>query len=152
MQLELISGRDNDVLLGSRHKPVVVAGECAFQRCGLTSHLSNIIQAWTLRLITSGIYNPIAMWYFSPFADKFFDTKPSIVHPNILEPTRERAIIEYIIFHDYFDEGILIEGLSNYLYENDDNPNKLFLEAEKFHCPKKLVDYWIKEAREDCEV
>lgn len=144
----IISGRRFDYLLGTigRH---VVAGECALQRVGLTSQLSNQIQAWTLYTDISELKSPIVAWYFNPFAKKEFDTKPSIESPNILEPTQERALIEYIMFKDYFDEGILIEGLKSYMFQHQDIVTPLYDEAIKFSVPKDIVDYWLQEARED---
>lgn len=53
------------------------------------------------------------------------------------------------MFHDYFDEGILIEGLKNYLYEMGGDTSKLYEEAGKFHLKEDLLAYWIKEAIED---
>lgn len=150
--MELVTGRGNDILLGSRHNSVIVAGECALQRCGLTTHISDIIQAWTLLTVPPGIWNPIAMWYFNPMADKYFDTTPSPMHTNILEPTQERALLEYIMFHDYFDEGILIEGLKTYLFQHEDDTTGLYDELNKIPLPVDWLDYWLNEAREDCEI
>ena len=146
----LVNIYKHDKLVGQDGKHVLI-GEQAFARCGLTTLFSPVLQCSTLYTNITGIWNPIVTWYFNPYADRYEHTKPSKVCANILEPTRERALVEYIIFHNYFDEGILIEGLKTYLAETPDLSD-LYNEAEFWYCPRKLVDYWIKEAREDCEV
>lgn len=140
----------NDALVGRDGKHILI-GEQAFCRRGLTTLFSPVLQCSTLYTNITGIWNPIVMWYFNPFADRFEHTTPSPRCSNILEPTTERAIIEYIIFHDYFDEGILIEGLSTYL-QNHTDLCALYDEAAFWHLRIDWLDYWIKEAREDYEV
>ena len=129
--------------------PRVVVGEQALARTGLTTLLSNVLQLSTLHVGISGIWNPYVIWYFNPFADKYMFTKPSPVHPNILEPTQERALIEYILLHEYFDEGVLIEGLKNYMYQHKDDVSALYEMATNFHLGNDYVDYWINEALND---
>lgn len=145
---KLVTGRGNDKLVGSQCR-CIVAGECALARCGLTTCISDIVQAWTLYTGITGIWNPIAMWYASPFAHQEFDVKPSPESDNVLEPTQERALIEYILYLDYFNEGILIEGLKTYMFQHDDDVSKLYEEAPKFSVPEWAVTYWLDEARND---
>lgn len=139
----------HDERVGRTGKHILI-GEQAFCRCGLTTLFSPILQCSTLYTKITGIWNPVVMWYFNPFADKYEHTKPGPVHPNILEPTVERAIVEYIMFHEYFDEGILIEGLQTYLNQHTDL-SALYAEAEYWHLPKSWVDHWIQEAIDDCD-
>lgn len=127
---------------------IVLAGECALQRSGLTSYLSDGLQAWTDSVDYTGIHNRYIIWYFNPFARDVRDTSEGTT-PNIRIPSKERALVEYIMFHYYFDEGILIEGLKNYLYEMGGDTSKLYEEADKFHLKEDLLAYWIKEAIED---
>lgn len=148
--MEIKSGDSLDFLVGSSvENGIIVSGECALQRCGLTSYLSDNIKAWTLYPEISGVQNSIVSWYFNPFAVDYIDTKSSSKSENIKIPSKERAIVEYVMFHDYFDEGILIEGLKNYLYEMGGDTSKLYEEAGKFHLKEDLLAYWIKEAIED---
>ena len=138
-----------DVLVGSNMKePAVCIGEMAFIRCGLTTLLTDVLQLSTLVTGITGIHNLIAKWYFNPWADCYEFTKPSHKHPNILVPTRERAIIEYIIFKDYFDEGILIEGLKIYIQQNTDFTTLRDV-AKYFKLKDSILDYWINEALTD---
>ena len=112
----------NDILVGeSCDYPVILIGPAALCRVGLTTLHTSQLQASTLSTRITGIWNPIVTWYFNPNAIRTDHTKPSHVHPNIYEPTAERALVEYIGFHDYFDEGILIEGLQEYLFRNKNN-------------------------------
>lgn len=129
-------------------KPCIVIGEMALIRNGLTSLLTDRLQLSTLFTDITGLYNPIATWYFNPWA-KTYDYTSNVSGYKILNPTKERAIIEYIIFKDYFNEGILIEGLQTYLFQMDNNVNKLYEVADWFKIQRSLVDYWIQEALED---
>lgn len=149
--MQVISGMDYDKIVGERLSyPVIVAGECAFSRCGLTSYLANTIQAWTMYLGIDGIWCEYIMYYFSPWYNDYYETRPSKEHPNILEVTRERAIVEYIIWSKHFDEGILIEGVQTYLNETE-TLDKLYEVGEHFHLDRKCIDYWIEEAINDCQ-
>ncbi len=149
--LNNLPGRNYDILVGNECGKIIVAGECALQRCGLTTLVGDTIKAWTLHVGINGGWNPIAQWYFNPLADVFTDTIPSIRHPSILEPTQERALVEYIIFRDYFSEGILIEGLKTYMFRHDNNLDALYRACNTYHLPKDWLDYWIKEAIEDVD-
>lgn len=133
----------------SLESPRILIGECALARRGLTSLLSETMQLSTLYTDITGLSNFIVQWYFNPFADKYMHCTPSIQHPMIMEPDRERALIEYIIFHDYFNEGILIEGLQNYLWHNDGNYDKLAEVGKEFHLQRSYIDYWVNEAIND---
>lgn len=143
---EMISGRDYDVLA---KKNLIVIGECALQRAGLTYHLSNLIQASTIYKDVHNCNNRFFAYYFNPWATKYEYTKTSPLSKYIFEPTPERALIEYIIFKDYFNEGILIEGLQFYIESKFYDLNKLYEVADWFKIQRSLVDYWIKEALED---
>lgn len=143
----------NDKLLGSTsERPVILIGPSALSRAGLTTLHNSILDCSTLYTGINGIFNPIAMWYFNPYAERYEHTKPSPVHPNILEPTQERALVEYMAYHDYFDEGVLIEGIKSYLEQHDNNYQALLDEADYWHYHADIVEYWIKEAKEDYEV
>lgn len=144
-------GRKYDELVGSNCGKIVCVGRCALSRCGLTTCISDIIQAGTLFEGIDGIYNPIAMWYQTPYAKMDFDTKPSPVHPNVLEPTKERALVEYIYLVDKLEEGILIEGLKTYAFQKDGDYSGLYKMLDKIDVSKETLDYWIKEAEEDYE-
>lgn len=137
-----------DNLIGSYGKYVLV-GECAMCRAGLTTLFSETLKLSTLYVGINNLDSNIALWYFNPFANKFFDTVPSPVCPNILEPSQERALIEYIMLLENFDEGILIEGLKTYSFQHDGDYSKLYDMLEKIPLKKELLDYWINEAETD---
>lgn len=129
--------------------PRVLVGEHALCRSGLTSLRNDTLQLSTLYTGITGIWNPYVMWYFNPFADKYMYTTPSSAHRNILVPTAERALVEYIMLKEYFNEGILIEGLKNYLWRTDGELSSLYTVAEDFKLRKELIDFWVKEALEE---
>lgn len=130
--------------------PRVLVGECALVRRGLTSSLSEIMQLSTLHTGITGIWNPYVMWYFNPFADKYMYTDVSEQHPNILEPTEERALSEFIMLKEYFNEGILIEGLKNYISRHNDL-SVLYKVSKDFKLSRDLIDHWINEAYLDTD-
>ncbi len=134
-------------LIGETPIPIL-AGECAFQYNGLTTLIDNSLQCWTLSLITPNRARETVIWYFNPFADKYMETALRDVTDLYLTPTRERAIIEYIIFNDYFDEGILIEGIQSYMGEYDGKLEDLYRVGKLFHLDRSYIDYWWKEALE----
>lgn len=141
-----------DKLVGDTlNKPAVLIGEQALYRCGLTTLLSSTLQCSTPITTLRGYANFICQWYYNPLALRYEHTKPSPEHPMILEPTRERALIEYILLKEYFNEGILIEGLKDYLYYEENPVEKLHDEAKFWKFPLDTVDYWIKEAEEDLD-
>lgn len=143
----------NDVLIGNAcEEPAVVVGDHALACNGLTTALCSIKQLSTLTVGIDGINTFICIWYFSPWADRYEHTRPSPKHPKILIPTRERALWEYMMLHEKFDEGILIEGLSDYLRLTENAEDKLIAEAQYWGCGEDLVKYWIKEALNDYEV
>ena len=111
-----------DRLVGEECGVRVCAGHCAFWRCGLTTLRTTCLQCWTLCPGINGIFSPIVMWYFNPWGDKTFDTTPSPEHPNILQPTRERAICEYIIYHTHFCTTHVYHGVA-LLIQNQSNPH-----------------------------
>ncbi len=143
-----VSGRGYDKYVGDQCR-IIVAGESALMRVGLTSIICDRIQAWTTHTEISEVKTTFIEWYANPLANEEFDVNPSIECANILEPTRERALIEYILFKDYFNEGTLIEGLKNYIWLNKGDVSKLYEEAPKFSVPEWAVTYWIDEAKND---
>lgn len=144
----LVNARCNDALLGESG-PYVVCGPAALNRVGLSSFLTEEVIAWTDVVGINGIHTGVSCFYFNPCIDYVHDVKPSIAHRKILEPTRERALAEYIWLREYFDEGILIEGLKNYIWLSDDDLSKLYSVAPRYHCTHEMLDYWIEEARND---
>lgn len=89
------------------------------------------------------------MRYLNTNTDTEHYTRPSKDNPNLLIPTRERALVDYMLYQDeYGDEGLLIEALQNYLEQFKDM-DKLYEVADFYKLPRETVDYWIKEAEEE---
>lgn len=129
----------------------VCVGQCALYRAGLTTALITKLQLATRYPEISGIGTWKAYYYFDPFYNQYFETKPSPACPTILEPTQERAICETIILKEHFDEGVLIESIKDYLYYHE-STERLY-DVMRMFVPSltKLVDYWLKEAEEDVD-
>lgn len=139
-----------DVFIGDMcDSPRVLIGDQAVWRNGLTTAVLETLQLSTLKTGITGNMCSVVNWYFNPWAKNYMHTRPSGTHPNILIPSKERALVEFIIFHDYFNEGILIEALQSYIYEKGDDLDELYKVASDFKIKKSLVDYWLQEARED---
>lgn len=126
----------------------VCVGQCALYRAGLTTALITNLQLATRYPEISGIGTWKAYYYFDPFYNQYFETKPSPACPTILEPTQERAICETIILKEHFDEGVLIESIKDYLYYHE-STERLY-DVMRMFVPSltRLVDYWLKEAEE----
>lgn len=142
----------NEKLVASDGRKHILIGEYAFSRCGLTTFMSPVLQCSTGYLGINGLYSYIVSWYFNPMYNQYFETKPSPNCPNILVPSQERAIMEYMVYHDYFNEGILIEGIQTYGLQHDNDWSKIYdlFKMKKFSTD--IPDYWINEALNDYEV
>lgn len=139
--------------VASDGKPHILVGASAFAHVGLTTALSSVLQCSTLTTGIDGLRCPIVMWYFNPFANRFYeDTRPSHVNPLIKIPSQERAILEFILLMDKLEEGIFIEGMQTYAFQHNNDYSKIYELAPKYYIRKELIDYWIKEAEEDYEV
>lgn len=125
----------------------IIVGEQALMRNGLTNLVDPNIQVSIDVALTCGLRGKWLSFYFSPWAKDFRHTSPSKANPLIHVPTAERALIEYMCLLENFSEGILEEGMRNYLWRHNDDPAALYEEASLWHCPVGLVDYWVSEAR-----
>ncbi len=85
---------------------------------------------------------------YNPEIDYDYCVSKSPSNPMLLIPSKERALIECMKHIDWIDEGLLIEGLKNYLEQFWDE--KLLLDAaDHFKLPRKDLEYWLEEARND---
>ena len=127
----------------------IMCGQSSLNHNGLTSYNSHL-EFETDCLQYDGfnmVY--ITYWYF-PEID-FAYTSPHKDNPHVFVPTRERALVDYIRCEKHCDEGVLIEALHDYLNWFYDLP-KLYEVADYFKVPRKTIDYWLEEARNDFEV
>lgn len=132
-------------------KHYIITGACALTRNGLiyanAEHL--VLQTGVKSL--NGLQTIPCTWYYNDNIDWNFEVTPSPTNPNLLLPSKERALIECIKHLDWIDEGFLIEALKDYIsyYYNE---TKLKNAADHFNVAWETVTYWLQEAREDEEV
>ncbi len=129
----------------------VITGACALARAGLTTTSTNHLDLQTSIKSLDGLRTLPCNFYYNGNIDYVYELSPGQVNPLLLQPSKERAIVENIAHLDWIDEGILIEALQNYLlwFRNDE---KLYKCADHFNVPRETIDYWIREAEEDEEV
>lgn len=125
----------------------ILAGECALSANEIIqlAEAKNFKQVWTLYKITPITEGVPVAYYWNPYADKPFLTQER--EDGFLVPTCERALIEYMMFADYFSEEFLIEGLQSYMDIHSDL-SELCKVAEQMRIREDVVEYWLKEARE----
>ena len=140
-----------DTIVGEQME-CVLAGPTALYRAGLTSQQTVVLDIWTsYEDIPNGLFAVFVRYYYNPMGKDIQYTVCGKAHKNIHEPTKERALVETIKFHDYFNEGILIEALQNYI-RNVEDFSLLYEVAEYFSVSRDDVDYWINEAREESDM
>ena len=126
----------------------VVCCSCALARNGLVYDNPEFLVVFTTYKELDNFNAGIAAFVYNSVIDCEHYVKPVVNNPKLLIPTKERAIVESIIFFDSCDEGLLIEALKNYLYSNPDL-TELYTVADFFKLERSKLDYWIKEAIED---
>ena len=143
MRLTSGSMRMNDFYKFDRNytEKSVLTGACALARAGLQTSIKSL----------DGLRTLPCNFYYNSNIDYVYELSPGQVNPLLLQPSKERAIVENIAHLDWIDEGILIEALQSYLlwFRNDE---KLYKCADHFNVPRETIDYWIREAEEDEEV
>ena len=79
-------------------------------------------------------------FYYNSNIDYVYELSPGQVNPLLLQPSKERAIVENIAHLDWIDEGILIEAMQSYLlwFRNDE---KLYKCADHFNVSRETIDY-----------
>lgn len=129
----------------------VACGICALSRAGLLSHSPKHLDLMTSYPEYDNFSFAYISYYYNPKIDYDYCLKPSPVNPLILQPSKERAIVEYILNEKWCDEGVLIESLKNYVdyFRNDE---LLYDAADHFGLDHSVLDYWINEAINDEEV
>lgn len=137
-----------DKLVSEQH---VVCGPCALARAGLVMFNYAHIQMMTKYKELDALSISFATYYYYNDIDYEHWVYPSETNPLLLQPTKERAIVDYIRNEKWCDEGILIEALKSYLmwFRNDE---ELYKVADFFNVSRDVIDYWINEALTDEEV
>lgn len=128
----------------------VCCGPTALTRAGLLTLIPGTVGCWTSNTRLHDIYAFYTHFFFNPYKDERIDWDliPEKNAPNILVPTKERAILECIEFKDYFYEGYILEAVQNYKEWYDLDYDILRANAERYHVSLDELDKWIKEAEE----
>jgi hypothetical protein len=129
----------------------VMCAQCAFARQGLIYWIGPHLDLWTYYSSIDGLNTSAVRYLYNKNIDYEYEVQPYFTNPNLLLPSKERAIVEYIKCERWCDEGTLIEGLKTYLDQFCDMEH-LYEVAEFFKLDKPILDYWIKEALEDEEI
>ena len=129
----------------------VLCGPCALTRAGLVTYSVELLFLETPYKEIDGVSAVyITYWYYENI-DYEYELTPSSYNSLVLQPSKERAIVEFMQCERWADEGILIEALHTYLdYFRDDE--KLYACADHFGVSRYTIDYWIQETLEDEEV
>ncbi len=85
---------------------------------------------------------------FNPKIDYEYRVVPSKSNPMLLLPTKERALVENIQHLEWVDEGLLVEGLKNYIAQFW-NEEEIYKVADHFGLDHSTLEYWLEEARND---
>lgn len=125
----------------------VICGVCALDRCGLTSGSGATLDLFTKYKELDGLDCVAFRWVYNPSVNYEDFLKPMETNPNLLLPSRERAIVESILFSHRVDEGVMLEAIWRYGWQVD-SLARLYEVAERFGLPRGDLDYWIKEAEE----
>lgn len=129
----------------------VISGSCALARCGLTTCNAEHLDLQTTIEALDGMMLVPCNFHYCENIDYEYEVIESSTNPILLQPSKERALVECIKNPDWCDEGILIEALKSYLLWFYDE-EKLFRCAKHFGVEKSMVEFWLNEAREDYEV
>lgn len=133
----------------SKHKELrVVTGEAALNYCGLSTTGNYMPCIITPHRELDNLQLPGVVKYF--YLDDILpelETKQSPFSPNILLPSRERALVDCIRLDlRQIDEGLFLDSFVYYL--RDDESTRLFSVAQLLHVPADKVQRWIKEAKD----
>lgn len=133
------------------HNRYIITGSCAFARNGLIYANAEHLVLQTKIKSLDGLQTIPCTWCYNSDIDWDYKVTPSSTNPNLLLPSKERALIECIKHLDWIDEGFLIEALKDYIdYYYDETA--LRDAANHFNVTWDTVEYWLTEAKEDVEV
>lgn len=136
-----------DCLVESKH---VLCFSCALARNGLIYFNATNLTMFTTYKEIDKVNAAVVTYYYNPDIDYEYEVRESPTNPLILIPSKERTLVECIKYLDCVDEGLLVEGLNGYLDYFWDG--KIYKVADHFGVKRETIDYWLQEAREDCEV
>ncbi len=129
-------------------KCYVLTGACMLARNGMVyasvTHLDLQTDIKEMDLFYAGI----SSFFYNPDIDYEYCVSKSVSNPLLLLPSKERAVVECIKHLDWIDEGLLIEGIQNYI-SNFWDKKLLYEAAAHFNLPEDELEYWLEEARNE---
>lgn len=129
----------------------VACGSYALAYNGLTTYSWNHPDLMTSYKELDGVNLYYLSYYYFDKIDYCFRLRRIEESSFILMPSKERAIVEYVLGEKWRDEGILLEALTTYLqYFYDDS--ELWTVARHFDLAEKELRYWLGEARKELEL
>lgn len=131
----------------------IVTLNTSVARNGLTYLAAAYLNLATDKKELSNIKTNSFRFIYYPDLDRLHYLVPSKNNPDLLIPTKERAIVDYIKLQDeYGDEGILIESIQSYLRDYEEDLPKLYEVADFFKLSREELDYWLNEAKEESDM
>lgn len=131
----------------------IITLSTAMNRVGLCYFNSWFLDLATDKIEIKDMEFSMCRYLYYPDLDRVHYLVPSESNPDLLIPTRERAIVDYVKLQDeYGDEGILIESIQSYLRDYEEDLPKLYEVADFLKLPRKELDYWLNEAREESDM
>jgi hypothetical protein len=126
----------------------VICGVCALGRSGLTTYDMKHLDLFSPYPEVDGVSTVYISYYYKKNIDYDHWVFASESNPLLLQPTKERALVEYILNEKWLDEGVLLEAINDYI-EYFPNHEKLYEVADFFKLSREVLNYWICEAIND---
>ena len=126
----------------------IIGQNCALARVGLTTQNAVHLDLFSDVNESDHLSNGRITYYYKENIDYEHYVTPMETNSNLLLPTKERALVEYIQNEKWCDEGTLIEALKTWLFAFKDM-DKLYEVADFFGLDRATLDYWIHEAETD---
>jgi len=111
---------------------------------GMTTHRTSPI-VYAPNKYLDGIYN--TKYFYVYLGDIDYNNYVRQYTDDLLVPTAERALVDYIRFEKIQDEGTLLWAMQDYLDSSNCDIDKLYEVADFYNVPREEVDYWITEAK-----
>jgi len=130
---------------GLRMGLLVVTSDYALNCNGMTTIRKKIIDVYAPNIYLDKINNRI--YKFIYLGDIDYDNYVRQYTDDLLVPTAERALVDYIRFEKIQDEGTLLWAMQDYLDSPNCDIDKLYEVSDFYNVPREEVDYWITEAK-----
>lgn len=124
---------------------LVATSDYALNCNGMTTIRKKIIDVYAPNIYLDKINNRI--YKFIYLGDIDYNNYVRRYNDDLLVPTAERALVDYIRFEKIQDEGTLLWAMQDYLDSPNCDINKLYEVSDFYNVPREEVDYWINEAK-----